>query len=254
MDAINSIWTGVNLDEPVCHRCNKPITPSSVLVRTFILRSQERNDLTSQPCTQEIKVPSLSETIQTYHRHLDCLHDDTTYIAVSHVWNPLVANLVSALDPNLDPDLIPDLERRRAEAIASVGEVTKIVHEEPVRTFRGLAAELDEKFELWHDYLSVPQWEPAWKLKIIDAIPKIFHEAHFTLIHQPDLPIASIAAMRNGSTPYEKCRGMSDICNAKYFSRVWTAMEFAQSRNTRVMVETMSSFHTTLAITRLWPN
>ena len=41
--------------------------------------------------------------------------------------------------------------------------------------------------------------------------------------------------MQEGETVYDRCRGISNICNAKWFSRVWTAMEHTQSRELRAM-------------------
>ena len=43
--------------------------------------------------------------------------------------------------------------------------------------------------------------------------------------------------MRHGTSIYERCRGISDVCNSKWFSRMWTAMELTQSRSLLIMLK-----------------
>ena len=88
-----------------------------------------------------------------------------------------------------------------------------------------------KRFEIWHDYISVPQWQAEVKRAIIQKIPQIFERAMLTTAYLSDLDAANISAMREGRTSTERCRGISNICNAKWFSRVWTAMEFTRSPN-----------------------
>ncbi|KAF2111331.1 hypothetical protein BDV96DRAFT_581988 [Lophiotrema nucula] len=89
--------------------------------------------------------------------------------------------------------------------------------------------------EIWYDYISVPQWEKPLKERIISAITRVFYNAHFTLVHLSDIDDNTIKLLRHGGTQEDRIRGVTGICNAKWFSRVWTVMELIRSQNPRVM-------------------
>lgn len=163
----------------------------------------------------------MNETMLIYNRHLECLIESTRYVVISHVWNPEVA----------------DLQYRKAQTSASADDVERIICEVPTRICLGFATSLTGRFEIWHDYISVPQWLPAIKIQIILAIPRIFKKSSLTVAYLSDVDKNSVKEMRAGYSVYERCRGISNICNAKWFSRVWTAMEFTQSRELRTMLE-----------------
>lgn len=119
----------------------------------------------------------------------------------------------------------------------SATEVAQIVCEIPVRVYLGLATSIPKPFELWHDYLSVPQWQPHFKGQIIQAIPQIFNRADLTIAHLSDIEPKSAIAMREGTSTYERCHGISNMCNSKWLSRVWTAMEYTQSQKLQVILQ-----------------
>ena len=222
MEVLQSLWSVVDLDSLKCCQCNQPFTPTSVLARTFTLKSLASSH-SLMPTTQ-IDVPGLSDTVLIYHRDLKCLLECTKYVAVSHMWHPAVA----------------DLERKREGISEFIGDPAQFILEEAARIYRGITDKVKNRtvtLELWYDYLSVPQWEPALKSNIIPTISKIFKNAEFTVIHLSDINVESVDAMRMGSSSLERCRGISNVCNAKYFSRVWTAMELTQSRKIRVMLQ-----------------
>ncbi|KAL9070228.1 MAG: hypothetical protein Q9157_005892 [Trypethelium eluteriae] len=173
---------------------------------------------------EELPVPTLSEKILIYHRHLGCLFNFTPYIAISHVWHEQVA----------------DLQYRRDKAALSADDVADIVREVPCRIYHGLTTTFPGDFEVWHDYISVPQWQPSLKSQIMGAIPQIFRQALRTVAHLSDIEARSFDAMREGASPEGVCRGISDICNSKWFSRVWTAMELTQSCDLQIMLKDFS--------------
>jgi hypothetical protein len=222
MEAIKNVWSPVSTTALKCIECDEIISPESPLARTFTLKKQNQASKLHSS-TRAIEVTALSQTILLLHRHLKCLVKFGKYITVSHVWHPDVGAL----------------HNEKGEASVSIDAVSDIIHEEPVHMFRGIATGLgNTEFELWHDYLSVPQWMEDWKGKIIQAIPEIYQNSTFTVIHLADISIDSISAIRSeGSSQFEICKGVSNMCNAKYFSRVWTAMEFAKSKNIRGMVQ-----------------
>ncbi|KAL9094076.1 MAG: hypothetical protein Q9165_003746 [Trypethelium subeluteriae] len=221
MSFFNSLWSGSN-KTLVCNHCGEQISSEEALARTFTIKSQM--DTEEKLCAEEIPVPTLSEVILIYHRHLGCLFDSTPYVAMSHVWHEQVA----------------DLQYRRDTTVLCADDVANIVREVPCRIYRGLTTVFTEDFEVWHDYISVPQWQPSLKSQIIQAIPRIFKQALRTVAYLSDIEARSFDAMRESSSSEGVCRGISDICNSRWFSRVWTAMELTQSRDLRIMLKDFS--------------
>lgn len=218
MAIAKSLWSEVDIEKLTCCHCGKSISYDAVLARTFAIKEFKLSNETSY--SQKIQVPSLSEELLVYHRHLECLAESTPYIAVSHVWHPEVAKL----------------QHEEKGEPALVAEVAEKLLETPTRICKALAT-IEQKLEVWHDYLSVPQWQEDVKDRIIQHIPQIFNHAKFVLMHLADVDYASVHAMRYGASTEEVARGISNICNASYFSRVWTAMEYTKNRGTRVLVK-----------------
>ncbi|MBE3043244.1 hypothetical protein IMZ48_11875, partial [Candidatus Bathyarchaeota archaeon] len=215
---LESLWSGVDLDKLTCCQCGERIPPDTGLAQTFLLESQEPNGL---PHARRFDVPALSETILIYHRHFECLFESVRYASISHVWDTRVAGL----------------QNGGHAAGTAVEEVVKLVLETPVKICLGLSKGLGHSCEIWHDYISVPQWQHEAKNRIIRNIPETYHRAHLTVAHLSDVDAATIGAMRHGYPIDKVCRAVSDLCNAQWFSRVWTAMEYTQSRDIRTMVK-----------------
>lgn len=226
MAFLESLWSGINVEELKCAHCDQPIGPDAVLARTFTIESGTRL-ASDERYANRVEVPSLSETILLFHRHLECLFKSTTrFVTISHIWHPHVAKL----------------QYDKTDLEAHIGDVARVVSEDPVRVGQGIGKGLkvNYAYEIWHDYLSVPQWQPALKSKIIQAIPKIYSQAELTVAYLSDVDPQNVKAMKEGTSIEERCRAISNICNARWFTRVWTAMEFTQSRELRVMFKNYS--------------
>ncbi|KAI8229620.1 Bifunctional solanapyrone synthase [Colletotrichum sp. SAR 10_86] len=158
--------------------------------------------------------------LQTFW-HLHCLLSaGIPMITVSHVWDPQI----SAIQQQhlFSPQTL---------------HVRHLAIENPVRIFQNV--ERDTQFssdsELWHDYFSVPQWTDQLKSRILLTIHRIFEEAHTTIIHFDGLTQAVVDKLHHGSTSHERLAGLTGVCNEKWFTRMWTAMEFVRSRSVRMM-------------------
>lgn len=213
-DTLDTIWAGVNVENRKCCYCGTQIDLQSVLARTFCMRSQYVNQASSRDWAQKIDIPELCDQLVVFHRHLQCLFQSTKYVVISHVWHGDVA--IAQSEHGISPTRLRDVAR----TVCNI----------PALVCRGLAAGLDQSLEVWHDYISVPQWQPDVKHKIIVAIPELFRRAMLTVVYASDLDATNIEMMRSGSSAYDRCRAISKICNIKWFSRVWTAMEYIQSR------------------------
>ncbi|OJD29353.1 uncharacterized protein BKCO1_8300034 [Diplodia corticola] len=213
---LEALWCTHNPSTLTCYACDLPIHPQP-LVRTFRLLDPSSLD-DGQTATDSLT--ALGRTILKFDRHLKCA-SKVRYIAVSHVWNKTVSKV-----QNGEGD---DFEISQARTLA----ITL-----PMRVWDGLqSAELGLGLELWHDYLSVPQWQADVKGRILDHVAPIFKQAAFTLVHLEDVSRQCIKKMRTGKTLRARARGVARICNAAWFSRVWTAMEYVRSPATRTMLD-----------------
>ena len=196
---LNALWAAIDVNNLNCCQCGSQIDLRCGLARTFSLRSQDVAE--SQLC---IEVPTLNDQLILYHQHMDCLFQSTQYVAVSHCWHRDVA----------------DAQYNKKKSTMQISDVARIIRDVPARVCQGVFQGLGKSVEIWHDYISVPQWRDEAKWAIIQAIPQIFERAMLTTAYLSDLDVASISAMREGSSSSERCRGISIICNAKWFSRV----------------------------------
>ena len=218
---LNALWAAIDVNNLKCCQCDSQIDLRCGLARTFCLRSQCVAE--GQQCSYSaiIEVPTLDDQLIIYHRHMECLFQFTEYVAISHVWHRDVA----------------DAQYNKKESTVQISDVARIIRDVPARVCQGVFEGLGKRVEIWHDYISVPQWQDEAKWAIIQAIPQIFERAMLTTAYLSDLDVASISEMLEGSSSSERCRGISNICNAKWFSRVWTAMEFTQSDTIRFMTK-----------------
>ncbi|KAL1848671.1 hypothetical protein Daus18300_013541 [Diaporthe australafricana] len=150
----------------------------------------------------------------------------------------------------LDVKEVTKLQNDYAQALAldhysedEIASVARLVREVPARIYIGIVNSLkpeekqEDLLEVWHDYISVPQWCHERKSRIIQAIPELYSHASFVVPFFSDLAHSSVQAMRNGSSTEERVRGIVDVCNSKWFRRIWTAMECVQSSQLRPMLQ-----------------
>ncbi|KAI5920267.1 hypothetical protein F4810DRAFT_723589 [Camillea tinctor] len=215
---LRSLWFGFGTDSveqlAVCCECGLLIQSEETLARTFALQHPD-NIQNPRVTTAHIAVPTLSQVILVYSRHLECLFRAARYVAVSHVWHPAALELAT-VNVHHDAQMILGISTRIA---------------------LGLAAHVPANTEIWHDYISVPQWQPTLKERIIEAIPRIFGRAEFTVAYLSDIDQETLCSMRRGVWLSDRVQGISTLCSSRWFSRVWTAMELVVSRKIRAMLQ-----------------
>lgn len=217
---LHSLWSSESLDSAFCKECSAPIDASKAFARTS--RLVDHNAPSTSTCAQGIDVSDGSK-IHVFHRHLQCLYETTAFVAVSHVWDPKVA----------------ELQVKRHESTSSVREVDEVVRELPARVCAALEDGFPEQqdLEVWHDYISVPQWTAETKADIMLRIPELFKQAKMTVVCLTDVKMSAFEAMRSGPSAAERARGMGAICSAKWFGRMWTIMEFIRTKNMAILTE-----------------
>ncbi|KAH6980870.1 hypothetical protein BKA56DRAFT_586092 [Ilyonectria sp. MPI-CAGE-AT-0026] len=210
---LDDLWFEADPGNLICCFCQSQIG-SATLARTFRLYDPSQDD---EPLgSSKIIHTPFNENIVIYDRHLKCLlQSGIKYCAISHVWDPEISRTQVLGRGSLQP---PEVRRR--------------VIELPVLILRGLlkSGEISKTDEIWHDYISVPQWSNDVKDRILLAVPDIYGSAHVTTLHFEDLRKESLRALYRAQGTDERLKAITDICNIKWFSRVWTAMEYVRSR------------------------
>ncbi|KAB2577473.1 hypothetical protein DBV05_g4027 [Lasiodiplodia theobromae] len=218
-----------------CCTCGKPIAgQGEAIIRTFSVRPLDDADGESIWSVEEKEgaskhVRALGSLISIYNRHLACLQQGSvTYVTVSHVWD-LDVSAAQARGRHSPQDIAT-----RQKAFAR-----------PINIYRALVSNLQKTkgetdgggaFEVWHDYISVLQWRDDIKEKMLGAIPKIYGGSHFTLAFLEDVTPQMVEDMRHAPSSERRLAGVTGVCNAQWFARVWTAMEFVRSARLKPMV------------------
>jgi len=155
--------------------------------------------------------------IRVFNRHLDCIKKQKiSYVPVSHAWHE---NVAAAQDDHVD-----DVEASRA------------VYQTPVKTLLALSRRFPGS-EIWHDYLSVPQWQADIQGRLLLAIPEIYNSADMTVVHLDDVRAVHVSDNPKDSS-YEKfIVDLSAIIRSRYFDRMWVTLEYIQSNKVMILTE-----------------
>lgn len=207
------IW-GTGLDSD-CMICEEPFHPQgSPPIRTVSLEQSSGTHPRVIDITQEPIAPG---NLRIFNRHLSCMKaQDTNYIPISHAWHEEVA-------------IAQDLHIESLEA-------SRLVYQTPVKTLLALTEKFPDA-EIWHDYLSVPQWQSDIQGRLLLAIPEIYNHAEHTVIHLDDVK-ADHLAIQTKKLPYDRfIIYFSGIIRSRWFDRMWVALEYMQSNRVIVLTE-----------------
>ncbi|KAF9879200.1 hypothetical protein CkaCkLH20_03433 [Colletotrichum karsti] len=210
---LETFWYEPDPEDLRCLSCGLPFKDEA-LVRTFRVCPPISEQSPPSECSRVVK-SHLDADILFFDRHLQCVLDQGVPVAaVSHVWDPKISAIQQR--PRHSPQPI---------------DVRLLATETPIRILGGVQdAGGDERhMEFWHDYFSVPQWTPSLKSRILLAIHTIFSTARVTVVHFDDLSPDVVEKLHRGATSRERLEGVTGVCNAAWFSRMWTAMEFVRS-------------------------
>lgn len=238
---LEQLWT-INASSGLnCIACNQKIGKDEALIRTFrpVLRHAR---LETSRFSRTI-----SGIIWDYHifdRHQQCCLSrqnglSRSFIAISHVWDPAVSVAH---------------HQGRSVGRELQASVSTYIFEMLERISNGLSEYIKDDTEIWYDYISVPQWEQEVKERILSVIPDIFRDlSKFTLIYLHDVEAENLERLRGGSMLDDersnqgaelrntqlsaRAIAVTQICNAKWFSRVWTISEFIHSPKIKVMMK-----------------
>ncbi|KAM0322690.1 hypothetical protein ACHAQA_009281 [Verticillium albo-atrum] len=219
---LETFWYEPDPDKLRCLICQETFTHDA-LVRTFRLTPSDGPTTSSEPLRCSRVVPThLQRGVMFFDRHLKCLQTSEVQVfTISHVWDPQVS--------------ITQQERRHSPQPL---EVRQLAIEAPVRVYSGLEESMEavgSGQEVWHDYFSVPQWTDELKIPILRIIHTLYSTSFATIIHFNDLSSSTVEKLRHDEDSDTAMEGLTGVCNAKWFQRMWTAMEFVSSSRIRMM-------------------
>ncbi|KAL3297422.1 hypothetical protein RB213_011330 [Colletotrichum asianum] len=216
MSKLSALWCEEHPDDLRCVECKLLLGPDA-LVRT--LRVVNSDAVATTPNLSRV-YDSISKKIMVFDRHLRCMKN-VNFVTISHVWDPEVSDVQNH---GHSTNAVTD-EKIALKVVSSAKSI-----------YESLEEETGFSVEMWYDYLSVPQWHDPLKMKILSLIPKIFQHSRFTLVVMEDVTAKVLARLRDGKSLEERVSGITGVCNAKWFSRVWTMMEFVRANHLRVMI------------------
>jgi hypothetical protein len=149
---------------------------------------------------------------------------------MSHVWSESIAAA------NLSRRDSPEAETSLLYVLTNILPIT--------------SAKFFERFdrvELWHDYLSIPQWQRSVQQALLLQLPEIYRAASVCLIHLEDVTYYNISAAFGKDPPtshtqhsftqvsrsrcnHERSELYKALCvffRAKWFQRMWVSVEYA---------------------------
>ena len=200
-DILWSFWT-TQLDT-TCHQCGRAFVQNEPPIRT--IAQHEQNSSTS------------NVHIWLFNRHFSCLEEmGTFFVPVSHVWD--------------------DSIRRANESKTHDDEAASTLIGTLKGLFEGAEGVYQPGVEFWHDYFSVPQWEPKTKDSLLLRIPAIYHLAREILVYMSDFasPYAWLLLIGNRVGPevtllqaLNKVLIYRALCESQWMKRMWVTLEYA---------------------------
>lgn len=153
--------------------------------------------------------------LRFFNRHLTCIvNAGVQFVPVSHVWHEAVAVAHTSRVANND--------------------AKTMVIEIPWKIATTARKAYGSGVEIWHDYISIPQWQPNIQQRLLLQLPNLFSWAETCLIHLDEVSSESVKIMlkpeldSEGSNkiPENKIQEIENFGNARWYNRMWCALEY----------------------------
>ena len=165
---LSYVW-GDSLDSD-CMVCKKPFqSDSSPPIRTIAFEHATASPVTPVDITDTLVTPY---HIRIFNRHFACIKaKKISYIPVPHAWYEDVATAQDNRTENIN--------------------VSRIVYQTVVRSLLAVTQKYGNS-EIWHDYMSVPQWRREIQQQLLLSIPTIYNYPKRAMIHLHDVQAVNI--------------------------------------------------------------
>ncbi|KAF5965819.1 hypothetical protein FBULB1_12027 [Fusarium bulbicola] len=209
---LSYVW-GTGLDSD-CVSCGNPFLPDGEPP----IRTIAAGNSNSPPFVMDITQEPISPwNLRIFNRHMSCIKaKKVSYVPISHAWHQKVATA-------------QDL---RLESI----DASRLVYQIPTRTLLALTARFPG-CEVWHDYLSVPQWRPEVQERLLLLIPEIYNHAAKTVIHLDDVRATHFSCNVKDSSYDKFIADLAATIRSRWFDRMWVTLEYIQSNDVLILTE-----------------
>ncbi|KAI0429271.1 hypothetical protein F5Y09DRAFT_310649 [Xylaria sp. FL1042] len=208
---LSHIWRS-GLDSPcaVCHQdfINKDEPP----IRTFTFETSEELGEDTSNITQ---LPITPHPIRILNRHFRCLKSKRVkYIPISHVWHEGVSEAQVAREAT--PNAI------------------RLGYQVPIRSLLALTKKFG-RVEVWHDYISVPQWQTITQQQLLLQLPSIYSYPDRMIMHLHDVSLSHLNCVVAPTGYSVFLESIAELTNSRYFERMWVVLEYIQSKKATIL-------------------
>ncbi|KAH8675952.1 hypothetical protein BX600DRAFT_453966 [Xylariales sp. PMI_506] len=203
------------LDSPcmVCH-CAFEANRDDPPIRTFTFESSEDAHEDAADIT---RVPVAPHPIRFFNRHLSCISNKRIpYVPISHVWHQPVS----------------EAQMKKISSMAAA----RLAFQIPVQTLTAVTKKLGP-LEIWHDYLSVPQWLDEVQQELLLRIPTIFSFPAQMIMHLDDVQSCHLQSVEDPLNYTTFIDGISTMTKSRWFDRMWVALEYIQAKEVLIMTQ-----------------
>ena len=206
-DFLKKCWTN-GFDTP-CALCRKEFDLSTEPPVRLLSLAQHSEPI--DPLTD--KLPHL--IVKNYH--LGCLKaDNVKFFPVSHPWHSSIAQAYA-------------LRTYNAKAAQTCYEI-------PIRTLLAVARHFGRDHMLWHDYISIPQWQDDFRgTVILPQIFKIFETSGYAIIHLGRLPPVQVVQNPTPKIISGHSEELQQFFKAHLFTRLWPIVETDRAGDAYIM-------------------
>lgn len=206
-DFLHASWT-YGFDTP-CNICREHFD-LSVEPPVRLLDLGDRVDVTD-PLRQAL--PPLS--VKNFH--LRCLKASSIkYYPVSHPWHSSVAEAYALRVFN--------------------AKAAQTCYEAPVRTLMAIQRRFGPNCLLWHDYISIPQWQDEFRgTVILPQIFKIFENSGNSILHLEQQPPKDVVHTPSLVNVKKNNQSLKQFFSAHLFNRLWPIVEFDRAGEAYIM-------------------
>ncbi|RDW87888.1 hypothetical protein BP5796_03582 [Coleophoma crateriformis] len=120
-------------------------------------------------------------------------------------------------------------------------EVARAVYQTPLRTLQAVTMKFGP-VEIWHDYLSVPQWRPQFQRQLLLAIPDIYSFPERTVMHLDDVSAKALIHVQKNPDYGLFLDGLSEVTRSRWFERMWVTLEYMKSNEVCILTQDWEVF------------
>lgn len=199
-----SSFSGLGGLDTNCMTCHRTFGGHDPPIRTIILDS-----VTSTHGRFDI-------SIRVYNRHIGCLiQRKLPYTPISHVWHQSIAEANDSGQPS-------------DEATTDV-RITLVNVLFAVTIFEG------KPTEIWHDYLSIPQWQKSVQQQLLLILPDIYALPSGIIVHHHDVASVCYENLFISESEEPVLEALWGVAASRWFSRMWVTLEYVCSQKAQIL-------------------